>query len=141
MRVLIDLNVVLDVVQRREPHYADSAKVLGKAAEGEIQAVLPGHALPTLYYVVTNFADRERATSLVDWLLSRFEIVGETREVFLHARTLDFRDFEDAVVAAAARQAGCERIVTRNLRHFRSSPVPAVTPRELSAELDSEGHA
>ena len=43
-------------------------------------------------------------------------------------------DFEDSVAAAAARLAGCELIVTRDPRGFRSSPVPAFTP-EAAAPL------
>jgi hypothetical protein len=31
MKVLLDLNVLLDVVQNRVPHYDDSAKVLSLA--------------------------------------------------------------------------------------------------------------
>lgn len=30
MKVLFDLNVLLDVVQNRAPHYEDSAKVLSR---------------------------------------------------------------------------------------------------------------
>jgi hypothetical protein len=44
MRVLLDLNVLLDVVQNRIPHYRDSAKVLSLARIGEIKAALPVHA-------------------------------------------------------------------------------------------------
>jgi hypothetical protein len=41
MKVLLDLNVLLDVEQNRIPHYHDSAKVLSLARLGEIQAFLP----------------------------------------------------------------------------------------------------
>jgi hypothetical protein len=38
MKALLDLNVLLDVIQNRQPHYADSAGVLpedgGQMAEG-----------------------------------------------------------------------------------------------------------
>jgi hypothetical protein len=30
MKILVDLNVLLDVIQRREPHYAASAALLGR---------------------------------------------------------------------------------------------------------------
>lgn len=63
------------------------------------------------------------------------EIVPEGKPKFLQARSLTFSDFEDAVVASAAQLAGCERIVTRNVADFAGSPVPAVTPEELLADL------
>ena len=48
MKITLDLNVVLDVVQNRAPHYQDSAEVLSRVRAGEITAVLPGHAVTTL---------------------------------------------------------------------------------------------
>jgi len=53
----------------------------------------------------------------------------------MRAQTLGWSDFEDAVVAAAAESSGCEVIVTRNVRDFRDSPVPAVTPEEYLSDL------
>ena len=135
MKVLLDLNVLLDVLQRREPHYAASAAVLSRIASGEIEGAVPGHAMTTLYYLLFKFAGRERAIEAVDWLLGELEIVPEDRELFLRARGLDMPDFEDAVVAAAAAELGCSRIVTRNLADFEGAPVSAVSPRELDAEL------
>jgi hypothetical protein len=34
MTILVDLNVILDVVQHREPHYTNSALLLSKIVEG-----------------------------------------------------------------------------------------------------------
>ncbi len=39
-------------------------------------------------------------------------------------------DFEDAVTAAAARNANCDYILTRDPKGFRGSPVRPVTPEE-----------
>jgi|GEM_PF-6733615 len=41
MKVMLDLNVLLDVLQRHEPHYPDSAAVLSLALEHKIQAYPP----------------------------------------------------------------------------------------------------
>ena len=40
MKVLLDLNVLLDVVQNRVPHYHDSAKVLSLAQAGQCDHVV-----------------------------------------------------------------------------------------------------
>ena len=68
MRVLLDLNILLDVVQNRAPHYEDPAKVLSLARVGGIQAVLPVHAFTTLYYIVAKAAGKPKAEQTVDWL-------------------------------------------------------------------------
>jgi predicted nucleic acid-binding protein len=128
---MLDLNVLLDVVQRREPFYAASATVLSQAVEGPSVSCLPGHALTTLHYIVNKYAGRERADTLVDWVLAHLEIVPQDRAQFVRARNLRFDDFEDAALASAAEAAGCKLILTRNVADFGASPVPAVTPEEF----------
>jgi predicted nucleic acid-binding protein len=131
MKVMLDLNVLLDVVQRREPFFAASAGVLSRAVEDTDVACLAGHAVTTLHYIVAKYAGREKGDSLVDWILAHLEIVPQDRAQFVRARSLIFDDFEDAALASAAEAAGCEIIVTRNLADFTGSPVPAVSPEEF----------
>jgi hypothetical protein len=83
MRLMLDLNVLLDVVQQREPFYAASAAVLSQAVEGRHVACLPGHALTTLHYIVAKNAGREQADTLVDWVLIHLEIVPQDRAQYL----------------------------------------------------------
>lgn len=136
MRVLVDLNVLLDVLQRREPHYAASADVLSRVAGGEIEGLVAGHAVTTIYYVVARYAGRGPAERAIDWLLRDLKVVAEDRELFLRARGLNIDDFEDAVVASAGEKSRCDWIVTRNVDDFENAPVPAVTPLELLVGLD-----
>lgn len=65
MKLLLDLNVLLDVIQRREPFYQASASVLSKVVGGEDSGAIPSHALTTLYYVVQRFSGKEEADGFV----------------------------------------------------------------------------
>ena len=131
MKILIDLNVLLDVLQKREPHYHTASRVLNEALQGRVTGLIAGHAITTLHYVIVKFGDKTQADGAVDWLLDRFQVAGCDGNIFRRARALTFRDFEDAVVAALAEREGCERIVSRNLADFASSPVPAISPEEF----------
>jgi len=128
---MLDLNVLLDVVQRREPFYAASAAVLSQAIEGPNVACLPGHALTTWHYIVSKYAGQEPAGTLVDWVLAHLEIVPQDRSQFVRARSLKLTDFEDAALASAAEATDCKLIITRNVADFGSSPIRAVTPEEF----------
>ena len=131
MKVIIDLNVLLDVIQKRLPHYDASAKALSRVLNGEVDGVLPGHAVTTIYYVVAKYADRDRADDAVDWMVDHFDVEASGKADFVRARSLSMKDFEDAVIAALAERAGCDYIVTRNVTDFAGSPVPAITPLEF----------
>ena len=127
---MLDLNVLLDVLQKREPHYRVSAAIIERVVTGTEQGALSAHAVTTVYYLVNRYADRTAADGALSWLLQHLYVCPVGREELERARSLGWADFEDAVVAAAAERAGCTSIVTRNVKDFRGSPVSAMTPQE-----------
>ena len=98
---MFDLNIVLDVVQRREPHYRASAAALSAAVRGDVQGFFPCHGITTVHYLVSRHADKAKADELVDWLCGRLQIATAGQKEFQRARGLPFTDFEDAVVCDA----------------------------------------
>lgn len=131
MRIAVDLNVLLDVAQNRVPHYQTSEEVLARARRSEFEAVISGHAVTTLFYLIAKFTDVPTANQTVDGLLSDFIVLGPDKPVLLRARSLPIVDFEDGVVASVAEAAKCDYVVTRNVPDFAGSPVPAVTPTDF----------
>lgn len=135
MKVMFDLNVVLDVVQRREPHYHLSAAALSAVVQGDVQGLFPCHGVTTVHYLVSRHANTKRADELVDWLCNRLEIGTAGRQEFARARGLPIADFEDAVACAIAEVCGCDAIVTRNLGDFARSPLRSMSPQEFLIEI------
>ena len=135
MKVTVDLNVLLDVAQNRLPHYHASEEVLHRARLGEFAAVLPGHALTTLHYIIEKYASTEMANQTVDGLLADFAVHPVDKANFQRARQLLLKDFEDAVVAVVAEATGSDYIVTRNGPDFVGSSVLAITPMEFLEHL------
>jgi predicted nucleic acid-binding protein len=133
MHVMIDLNVLLDVIQKREPHFAASGHVIGLAAKRVIAGHIPAHALTTIHYIVAKYAGQAKAGQTIDWLLSTLQIIPAGHKEFLRARGIHMPDFEDAVVASLAESGHCQYIVSRNTGDFKNSRVPAVTPEEFLA--------
>ena len=131
MKLMLDLNVLLDVVQRRESFYLASAILLSKVVEGEENGCVPSHAVTTLHYIIEKSAGKERAEQFTDWLLTYLEIVPQDKALFARARTLAMTDFEDAALASAAEVAKCDLILTRNVTDFVGSPVQTMTPEEF----------
>jgi len=128
--ILVDLNVILDVVKKREPHYQASAAVLDEVVKGKVGGVIPAHAVTTIHYIVARYQNPRVADKVVDWLLQYFDVVAIGRQEMLRARSMAWDDFEDSVVAAAAESENCIALVTRNIKDFSESPVPALTPEE-----------
>jgi len=131
MKALLDLNVLLDVIQNRQPHYADSARVLSAARSGEFEALIPFHAVTTIFYLIERAQDTATAGQTVDWLLRHFDVPMADKNTLLHARNLKLRDFEDAVVTSVAASHRCDFIVSRNAVDFSTAPVKPISPADF----------
>lgn len=135
MKVTVDINVPLDVFQKREPHYAASARVLAMVQQGEVTGVFPAHGFTTLFYLVRKHASRPNAEAAMDDVLRHFEVGNLVATGWVRARSLPMTDFEDAVVAVVAEETASEFIITRNTGDFTHSPVPAITPVEFLSQF------
>ncbi|MBC8527638.1 MAG: PIN domain-containing protein [Candidatus Cloacimonetes bacterium] len=137
MKIMIDLNILLDVFQKREPHYYASSMVLNKVLMNEISGDLPAHAITTIYYLVLKFSNRDKAIEVIDLIIKHFGIVPADKSVFINARGLNISDFEDAVVASLAKFNDDDFIITRNVSDFKNFPVKAMMPTEFLAIIES----
>ena len=134
-RVLLDVNVVLDVLLDRKPFADDSSAVWAAIERAEADGLLAAHAVTTLHYLNAKAVGHKEATATTEALLSVFEVAPLDGMVIQSALALGFKDFEDAVTVASARRAKCDAVVTRNPRDFKGAPVKVLTPAEAVAWL------
>ena len=135
LRVLFDLSVILDVLQRREPFYAASAQVLASAETGELEGWVAAHSITPLFYLLAKDRSPQLARVAIGDLLSILSVAGVDGDIIEQALGLPYNDFEDAVQMMAAVHAGADYLVTRNLADYREGPLPALQPAELLALL------
>ena len=134
-RLLLDVNVVLDVLLDRKPFADTSSEVWATVERGEAEGLLAAHAVTTLHYLNAKAVGGRMARETTDALLSVFDVAAVDDGVLNAALALHWTDFEDAVTAAAAKRAKCDALVTRNPSDFKGSPVRALTPSEAVAWL------
>jgi predicted nucleic acid-binding protein len=125
-RLLLDVNVVLDVLLERAPHAEHASALWALIESGKGAGLLSAHAVTIVHYLVAHEHDRRRARRAIDQLLSVYTVAAVDDTVIRSALRLGWADFEDAVTAAAAAAAVCDALVTRNPRDFRGSPVPVI---------------
>lgn len=136
IKVLFDLNVVLDTLQRREPYYEDSASVLAQAEKETIKGALAAHSWTTLFYLYAKEQTADQARVRLTELLQFLSVAPVDQVVIEQALNLPYTDFEDAVQMMAAVRAGADYLVTRNVRDFKNGPLPVLQPAELSALIE-----
>ena len=129
MKVLLDTNVLLDVIEKREPFFSASFQVFMKSAAKEIDAIIGASSVTDIYYI-TNKNCRNTKQSL-NYIIDLFNVVNvvDTRAVDIqNAVKLNMPDFEDAVVTATAIRENVKYIITRNTNDYNNSSVPAISP-------------
>lgn len=137
-KVLVDINVVLDVLLDRQPHAAGSALVWAAVENGVTLGLVAAHAIPTIHYLVRKERGEAQARRIVATILRVFGVATVDAVVLQEALQLSSPDFEDAVTASAARFADCDLIVTRDPKGFRGAPVLPVTPEAAVPLLTRE---
>jgi predicted nucleic acid-binding protein len=133
---LFDTKVLMDVLLDRRPFAEESALVMDQVARSWITGLICASTVITVFYLASKEAGNKEALVQIRRLLGLFEVAPVTRSVLEEALNNKAPDFEDAVLAEAAHQAGATAIITRNLNDFTHSPVRAYTPRQWLS-LDS----
>jgi len=135
LRVLFDLNVILDVLGRREPYFASSAQTWAAVETGRVDGLVAAHSVTTLYYLLARHTTTPQAHAALVDLLRVFSIAAVDKDVIRDALSLGWDDFEDAVQMAAARHAQAAYLLTRNPADFQPGPLPVIQPAEFLALL------
>jgi predicted nucleic acid-binding protein len=128
--VLIDTNVFLDVLLRREKLVEGSAKALSHMENRAQSGIVCSISITTMHYMLKRSKGEEAAREDIHAVLQSMELASVSRTTLDAAINSAMTDFEDAVIAHAAQQAGAQAIITRNLKDFTRSPVPAYTPEQ-----------
>lgn len=132
MKIMLDTNVVLDVLLKREPFFQASYEVMRLSAVDALEGCVSAAAVTDIFYLLRKaLRDNQAAKNGIEKLGQIVGFVDALGEDVHTAIASDMSDFEDALVAAIAQRCGVDCIVTRNTRDYRESPVKALTPDEL----------
>jgi len=139
VKILVDTNILFDVLLEREGLVDESQAVLDWCEAHPGAGWIAWRTLANLYYIGLKTAGKKEAEHFVDEILAVFEVCPADSLAARAARVLPIADFEYALQVAAGQKARVERIVTRNKKDFRRSPIPAVTPKEFSSRKSAIG--
>ncbi len=133
MRLLIDANILLDVLQNKEPHVHTSSLIWKMCEVGSIEGYVTSLTVANLIYVMRKELSPEKIEEALSVFKLIFHLTDLTVSDLTDAAGMKWSDFEDAVQSAIAQRIHADCIITRNVRDFRKSPIAAFTPDEYLA--------
>ena len=131
-KLLIDTNIVIDLLAKREPFYIDAAKLFSLADKNKIKL-----AVSSLTFANTNYIlQKANSASIARDILRKLKILTavlsvDDKIIDLALNDNEFVDFEDAIQYYSAIENNQDIIITRNLKDYRTSRLPVMTASEF----------
>ena len=131
MRILVDTNVIIDVLNKRKDFFDDSFKALQRVFKDFQPCITTQTVTDTIYITRKIYKNSFEQKKLLEIFFTSFKILAVSKKQIKQAFNSVMTDFEDSVQAFCAKRAGCKLILTRNVQDFVNSPVKSVTPTEF----------
>lgn len=136
MKVLLDTNVILDVLQKRSPWFEDGKEIFLAVAAKQIDGFITAKEAADIHFFSRKQFKGEdnidtKVRKIISGLLALFGIIDTLGEDCQNALGIENNDYEDAIMITSAKRAGIDFIITRNTEHFEQSSVPICTPADF----------
>ncbi|MGA2504018.1 MAG: PIN domain-containing protein [Anaerolineales bacterium] len=136
--MLIDLNILLDMLQKREPFYEISAALLAAMETGRVKGYVAAHSITTLFYLIRRDRSAAEARATITNLMQFIKIAPVNQSTIEQALNLDYGNYEDAVQMISAVQCKADYLITRNVKDYQPALVTVLKPVEFIGTLRKE---
>ena len=132
MKLLIDTNIILDFLQKREPYYEDASAIFQLSVDNEVIECVTASSITDIYYLVNKeFKDVKKTKERIQDLLELITILDVTNKDIQDAIRSEWKDFEDSLQYIVALHNSVDAIITRNTKDFSESSIPIYSPKEF----------
>ncbi|PCI31110.1 MAG: PIN domain nuclease [Flavobacteriaceae bacterium] len=137
IRLLIDTNIVLDVLAKREQFYKEAAELFSLADSDKLVLTVSSLTFANTNYILSKLKSGKEARVI----LRKFKVLVETLSLDDKITELAlnddrFPDFEDGLQYYSALENEIDIIITRNKKDFKNARIPVLTAKEYMAKHD-----
>ncbi len=127
--LFIDSDVILDFLIDRQPYSREAAQVFSLIDNKKVKGYTSALCYSNLFYVLSKYAPRKKVINMLIEISGLVGILKVDDDIIKASLTSDFQDFEDAIQYYAALEfKRIEVIITRNIRDYKKSSLPVMTP-------------
>ena len=139
MRVALDVNVILDVFFARQPFAEPASRTFDLIERKRITGFVCATSVTTVFYIGARIEGASKALEYVRRLLAIVEVMPVARTILVRALESGNKDFEDAVIAAAAHDSKVDVLLTRDPKGFRDAGLKVRSPAGFLTEFEAGG--
>ena len=136
-KLLIDTNIVIDLLAKREPYYASAARLFSLADIGQVTLSVSSLTFANTNYTLLKQTNPQEAKLI----LRKFKLLAnvlalDDKIINLALNDAEFQDFEDALQYFSALENGQDIIITRNLKDFKKAKIPVMTAEQYLKTIE-----
>jgi predicted nucleic acid-binding protein len=130
-KILIDLNIILDFLNKRNFHQ-EAAQLINMCVEKKLSGYICAHEVTTLsYFLLKEQKDKTKVINTITALLDIFHVIPIDESILRDSLISPITDYEDAVIEVSSMKANIDYIISRNISDFKSSRIPTYTPEQF----------
>lgn len=135
-RILVDTNVIIDLLAKREGYYENSLKLFSLADRNKIRLIISTLSLVNTHYLLNDVMKIKDSRAIIrkfKVLVDSYSLTDKIVELALNDNS--FKDFEDGIQYYTALESKCKLIMTRNIKDFKHSSIPVMQPKEYLVKI------
>ena len=130
LKLFVDTNILLDIAFERKEYLAASQQIFSLIESGKAEGYVSALTCANVHYLIKKQASSRVADAFIRDLIRIVQVV-EISSATIEKALGQESDFEDHIQSACAQQVKANYIVTRNVKDFKKSQVPALTAVQL----------
>lgn len=118
MRIFLDANVLVSVLNKEYPLFPNSARILSLTENSKFKVFTSPLCLAIAYYFSEKKSGSKLARKKLAMLSENLNITAIDESISRKASKSEIEDFEDALQYYSALDSRCECIITENTKDF-----------------------
>lgn len=132
MKVLLDTNILIDYIAERKPFFQDAQSIILACCHGKLEGCIAAHSICNIFYILRSQMPEEERRNTLLWFCEILTVVGiDDVKLKSALKQAEFHDMEDCLQSKCAEAYSADYIVTRNIKDFAESSIPAIEPKKL----------
>jgi predicted nucleic acid-binding protein len=132
----VDTNVIIDLISDRKPFSNAAVCIFDLAENGQINLFASSHSIATCHYLLKKYKDEKSLRDILLNLLEYISVISVDEVIIKNGLHSAHKDFEDSIqIFCAGTIPDIEGIITRNIKDFKESHIPAFTPDDICKKL------
>ena len=136
MRIFLDANIIVSVLNKEYPVFANSSRILSLVDDSRFQ----GYTSPTCLAIAFYFAEKKSGTAMakkkIELLSNKMKITPTDRNTVIQTvKNQEIHDFEDGLEYYSALRQKCKCIVTEDTNDYYFSKIEVLNSERFLSKF------